>query len=572
MKQHHKEVPLEEETQDEPAGEVLDVGRHRGRRRFSHSVFCTAAVRNFRSLKKQIQTFPHSDSSSAEDNMENKNPADLNRLKEAVLGFALGALGGCILGVTEDPVDRILLVMTAEGPLTPVMQEVQTVGPLGLGTLLGATALTTATTSVIAGVILAAAVASVFVALKNCGASFTPSAGLWVSAGVAGAFGTTLSGATFGATVEWIVNRYSMVGLFWTLSLFTVLKPPLSLLFKILWSRGEACCSLGSEVSSREREQIEMAQWQQRQRLAMQMEQRILTLEKGGSPNGPDSRETRAYEQREREELERRRTDKEEAEMQQRTIQDWINTVVIKHVDFLAFSGIPMTVVAIVTSGFGMSGYGDHQVALIALLALVAIITYFLLSSNNFKFWMLVGCMGMLATFVIAMLTLHAGQTALMDAKKMRAAGRSQSREDISSRMNLQSSLEALNAAFFVAKLCQLGLGATVGGALVRRGAGEAKVIAGAAALAGSLLAGQVVLAPALSEGGNAGALLGVVATAGVSVGGAAAAAGGSSSWWGTLATTGGLVLGALALGQWHAVNIGLQVPAAFVFAMINPF
>ncbi|RVE76667.1 hypothetical protein OJAV_G00011100 [Oryzias javanicus] len=490
-----------------------------------------------------------------------KNP-DVNRLKEAGLGFALGALGGCILGVTEDPVDRILLAMTAEGPLTPVMQEVQTVGPLGLGTLLGATALTAATTSVIAGVILAAAAASVFVALKNRGASFTPSAGLWVSAGVAGAFGTTLSGATFGAAVEWIVNRYSMLGLFWTLSLFTVLKPPLSFLFKILWSQGEACCRLGSEVSSRE-----VAEWQQRQRMVLQMERRILALEKGA-----DSRETPAYEQRERAELERRRAEREEAEMQQRTVQDWINTVLIKHVDFLAFSGIPMTVVAIVTAGFGMFGYGDHQAALVVLLVLVAIITYVLLSSSNFKFWMLVGCMGMLATFVIAMLTLHAGQAALMDAKRMRAEGRSQSREDIGSRMNLQSSLEALNAAFFVAKLCQLSLGATVGGALVRRGAGGAKVIAGAAALAGSLLTGQAVLAPALSAGENAGALLGVVATAGVSAGGAAAAAGGSSSWWGTLATVGGLVLGASALGKWHAVNIGLQVPAAFVFAMISPF
>lgn len=496
----------------------------------------------------------------------------MNKLKEAVLGFALGALGGCILGVTEDPVDRILLELTAEGPLTPVMQEVVTVGPLGLATLLGAAALTTAMTSVIVGVILAAVVASVFVGLKNCGASLTPSAGLWVSVGIAGAFGTTLSGATFGATVEWIVNRYSMVGLFWTLSLFTVFKPPLSFLFKILWSQGEACSSLGSEVSSREREQIEMAEWQQKQRAAVQMEQRILTLEKGGGINAMDYSKTQAYEQRERQELERRKMEKEEAEMEQRTIQDWINTVVVKHVDFLAFSGIPMTVVAIVTSGFGMFGYGDHQAVLIALLALVAVIAYFLLRSSNFKFWMLVGCMGMLATFVIAMLTLQAGQAALMDAKKMRAAGRSQSRENITSRINLQSSLEALNAAFFVAKLCQLGLGATVGGALVRQGAGEAKVIAGAASLAGSLLTGQVVLAPALSEGAGAGALLGVVATAGVSVGGVVAAAGRSSSWWGTLATMGGLVLGALALGKWHAVNIGLQVPVVFVFAMINPF
>ncbi|XP_071325447.1 uncharacterized protein [Trachinotus anak] len=493
-------------------------------------------------------------------------------LMEAAVGFALGAVGGCVLGATEDPVDQILSLMTAPELLKPVVEEVRTVGALGLGTLIGAAALTTAMTSVVAGVILAAAMSSVFVATRSCGPSHTHPAGLWASAGLAGAFGTTLSGATLGVAVEWIVRNYGMVGLLWALSIFTVLKPPLHFVLKLLWKQGQACCTLGSVDLARERNQIEITEVQQRQRVAVQVEQRILMLENGGSVSGKEHKTTWESERRQREELERRRMESEEAEMEQRTIQDWINTVVVKHVDFLAFSGIPMTVVAIVTSGLGVFGYGGHQSVLIVLLILVAVIAYLLLKSSDFKFWMLVGCMGMLATFVIAMLTLHAGQVVVTTAMRMHAAGRNQSREIIGARMNQQSSLEALNAAFFVAKLCQLGLGATVGGPLVRRAAGEVKVIVGAALVAVGLLAGVEVLAPALGEGGKAGALLGVVGAAGVSVGAASAVAGRWSSWAGTLGTVAGLVTGALAMGRWHIVNIGLQVPVAYVFAMTNPF
>lgn len=491
---------------------------------------------------------------------------------KAVVGFALGAVAGCILGATEDPVDRTLSVMTAAGPLKPVMEEVKTVGALGLGTLIGATALTIAMTSVVAGVILAAAVASVFVATKSCSASHTDSVSLWASAGLAGAFGTTLSGATFGIAIEWIVKNYGMMGLLWALSIFTVLKPPLNFVFKILWKQGEASCSLVSTDWAREREQIEITESQQRERVAMQIEQRILMLEKGVSTSGMEPN-TWVTERRQREEIERKKMENEEAEMEQRTIQDWINTVVVKHVDFLAFSGIPMTVVAIVTSGFGVFGYGGHQSVFIVLLTLVTLIAYLLLKSYDFKFWMLVGCMGMLATFVIAMLTLHAGQVVVTTAMKMRAAGQSQqSRENISAVMDHRSSLEALNAAFFVAKLCELGLGATVGGALVRRAAGEVKVITGAALVVLGLLAGVEVLSPVLGEGGKAGALLGVVGAAGVAVGAAAAVAGMWSSWPGTLVTIAGLVIGAIGMGKWHIINIGLQVTVAYVFAMINPF
>ncbi|KAM9384792.1 uncharacterized protein KZ484_006516 [Pholidichthys leucotaenia] len=497
---------------------------------------------------------------------------NMKNFKEAALGFTLGAVAGCILGATEDPVDQTLSMMTRAGPLKPVMDEARTIGALGLGTLMGATALTTAMTSAIAGVILAAVVASVFVAIRSCGASQTNSFGLWFSAGFAGAIGTTISGATFGIAIEWVVKNYGMVSLLWALSIFTVLKPPLRFVFHFVWKQGEVCCHTGSVDWATEREHIENMELQQRQRVATQVEQKIQILGNGGSINGMEDRETWATERREREELERKKMDTQEAEREQRTIQDWINTVVIKHVDFLAFSGIPMTFVATVTSGFGLFGYGGHQSVLIVLLALVAVIAMILMKSADFKYWMLVGCMGMLATFVIAMLTLHAGQMVVTAAVKMERAGYPQSRENISIHMNQQSSLEALTAAFFVAKLCQLGLGATVGGALVRRAAGEATVIAGGALLAGALLAVVKVLAPVLGEGGEAGALLGAVGAAGVSVGGAAAAAARCFSWPGTLGTMAGLLLGALGMGKWHIVNIGLQLPVAYVFAMINSF
>lgn len=488
------------------------------------------------------------------------------------MGFALGAVAGCTLGATEDPVDKAVSVMTAAGPLKPVMEEVRTVGALGLGTLIGATALTIAMTSVVAGVILAAAVASVFVSTRSCGTSHIQSLCLWTSAGLAGAFGTTVSGATLGVSIEWIVKKYGMMGLLWALSIFTVFKPPLHFVFKLLWKQGESCCNLRSADWARERKEIENEELQQRQRVAVQIEQRILLLEKGSSKSEIEPRITWASEQRQRKEIERRKMYNEETEMEQKTLQDWINTVVVKHMDFLAFSGIPMTVVAIVTSGFGVFGYGTHQSVFIVLLGLVAVIAFLLLKSSDFKFWMLVGCMGMLSTFVIAMLTLHAEQVVVTTAIKMRGAGQNHSRENISAQMNQQSSLEALNAAFFVAKLCELGLGATVGGAMVRRAAGEVEIITGPAIVMLGLLCSVEVLAPVLGEGGKAGALLGVVGTAGVCVGAAAAVAGRWSSWPGTLGTIAGLVIGAVGLGKWHIVNIGLQVPVAYVFAMTNPF
>ncbi|KAJ0066249.1 hypothetical protein NL108_004137 [Boleophthalmus pectinirostris] len=490
---------------------------------------------------------------------------------EAAVGFVLGAVGGSILGATEDPVHRSLYGMTAPTRMRPLVDEARTVGPLGLGSLIGATALTTAMTSVVAGVILAAAVASVFVVTRSCGASTqTNTAALWVAAGIAGVYGTTSSGATLGMTIDWIVQNYGMVGLLWALSLFTIIKTPFHFIFKTMF-QAEMCCGLNA-VWVKEREEIEKSDSEQRIRVAEQIEQQILTLENGGEPGSPEEREQWAKEKRKREALERKRIETEEAEIEQRSLQDWINTIVMKHIDFLAFSGIPMTFIAVISSLIGVYGYGGHQIVMPLLLGLVAIIAYALLKTNEFKFWMLIGCMGMIATIVVALLTIHAEQMVVSDAVKLHKIGVNHTKSEVETRMNYQASLEALNAGYFVAKVCQLGLGATVGGPLVRQGAGEARVIVGAAVLGGALLLGVQVLGPLLGDGGAAGAMLGAVGATGASLGAAAALAGRWSSWLGTVATLAGLVLGALTVGEWHIVNIGLQLPVAYVFAMTNPF
>lgn len=479
------------------------------------------------------------------------------------MGFALGVMAGCILGATQYPVDKAILAMTAADPLKPLMEDIRTVGILGLGTLIGATALSMVMTTVVAGVILAAMVTSAFVSTRSCGTSHTDTFCLWALAGLAGAFGTSLSGATLGVIIEWIVKNHGMMGLLSVLSIFTVLKPPLNLMFKVVWKQGEACCNLVSVDWAAEH--IEMLQQRQ-----VQIEQENLLLEKGRRSTS-DTESTWFTERRQREEMEWLKMHNKEAEMEQKNIQDWINIVVVKHVDFLAFSGIPMTVITMVTSGFGLFGYGSHRFVFIILLALVAVITYILMKSSQFKFWMLIGCMGMFVTFIIATLTFQAGQAVLTGAM-MKGAGQNQSRESISAQMNKQSCLEALNASFFAAKLCELCLGAIVGGLLVRRAAGEAKVIIGAAIAAMGLLGVILVLNPVLGDGGNAGALLGVVGAVGMSVGAATAMAVRWSSWQGTLGTIAGLVIGALGVGRWHPVNIGLQLSVVYMFAMTNPF
>ncbi|XP_057689537.1 uncharacterized protein LOC130914400 [Corythoichthys intestinalis] len=492
------------------------------------------------------------------------------KLKEAAMGFVLGAIGGCIMGAIEDPVDRTLSDMSTKSQLKPLIDDIRTVGALGLGTLMGASALTIAMTSVVAGVIVAAAVASVFVSTGSCGPTLTNYANLWTSAGLAGAFATTLSGATLGFFTETIVNIYGMVGLLCALSFFSILKPPLRFVFNVLWKQGEACCAQSTTAWETEREQLEISDLDQRERVAVQIEERILTIKNGRNITDAKDMSTWATERKLREGLERKKMEAEEAQIKQRTLQDWITTVMVKYVDFLAFSGIPMTVVAVVTSLFGLFGYAGHHFVFIALVALVAIIGYLIVKLLDFKFWMLIGCMGMLATFLIAMLTIQAGENikAIMNQK-------GQPKHDsisIGDRMSDHSSREALKTAIIAAKLCQLSLGATVGGPLVRHAAGGGKVIIGAAIVAVGLLTGVEILSPVLGKGGKAGALLGVVGTSGVAMGAVAAMAAQCSSWPRTAGTVAGVIIGTLVMGELHIFMIGVQIIVAYIFAMTNAF
>lgn len=112
---------------------------------------------------------------------------------------------------------------------------------------------------------------------------------------------------------------------------------------------------------------------------------------------------------------------------------------------------------------------------------------------------------------------------------KLRRAGQEISIENIIFRMTRTSSVEAISAGFYVTKVCQVDLGATVGGPMAREIEGKAVVGASVLAVLILLIVGASPLI--LGAGGTAGALLGVVGAAGVSMGAAAAVAGKSSSW-----------------------------------------
>lgn len=99
------------------------------------------------------------------------------------------------------------------------------------------------------------------------------------------------------------------------------------------------------------------------------------------------------------------------------------STVVVKYVDFLAFSWIPMTMTAMVTAGFGVFGFGDYRFVFVVLLALVLFMSFMFMKSSNFNFWMFAGCMGMFATFAIAVFTVHAGQEVVSESIKMHRVG-----------------------------------------------------------------------------------------------------------------------------------------------------
>lgn len=105
------------------------------------------------------------------------------------------------------------------------------------------------------------------------------------------------------------------------------------------------------------------------------------------------------------------------------------------------------------------------------------------------------------------------------------------------------------------------------------RGEDKGKVIVGSAGLAVVIMiVVRVSSLVVLGAGGTSGAMLGVVGAAGVSVGATASVAVGWSTWAGTIGTTAGMVLGALGMGKRHFVNIGLQIPVAYIFSVSSLF
>lgn len=496
---------------------------------------------------------------------------------ETAVGYVLGAIAGCALGATEGPMNQVMASLTSEPYMNFMTDAVRDVGPLGVGTLIGATALSTAVVSAVTGVTMAALVALMWLrgSSHRNGSSEVGMLG-WVSSGFAAAVGATASGMTLGVMIETLAQTSGASGMLFGLLALTLLGPLLRLGLLQLGDSEQLCCGVmdpSEETREKERREREAAADEQRQRVTVEIEQRITELEKGGVDEGEAAQQHRAAwetQWRERQEAEREEQERMELEMEQRSVAERISKVMFKYADLLAFSPIPMTVTATVTTGLGLLGFGSYRFVFVVLLALVLVMTFVLMRSAKLNFWMFAGCMGLFATFAIAVLTVHAGHQVSGASARLRAAGQSvPPRENIVTTMRQQSSLEAVAAGFFVAKLCQVGLGATMGGPLGRRVDG--KIVVGAAgALAASL---AVVRASAgfLGPGGTAGALLGAVLASGVSLGSAAGIAVGWSTWAGTVGTTAGMVTGALATGKWDVPNL-IQVPVAYMFAMTNPY
>lgn len=475
---------------------------------------------------------------------------------ENAISFVLGSVAGSTLGAMEVPVNQIMTGIISGTHLKPVVSGIKSVGALGLGSLLGATALITSMTAVVTGVVGAASVALFLLRVRK-------SEG-WASAGLAAGIATTSSGATLGAVIEKLSMSYGMVSLLWALGIFTVLKLFMYILVKFTCTEREFC-GFFTELNRKDQAKLFAMEVDLRQRAAVEMEQRIIasTIEELKE----EDLEAWKAQQRERVEMKRQGV---ELEMQKRTSRQRLLKAVDKYMEFLAFSGIPMTVTAFVTTGFGIFGFGDYRFVFVILLVLVLSMSFWLMRSRRLSFWMFTGCMAMFATFAIAVLTVHAGQEVAGMSVKMRRAGQNISRENISIWMTHTSSVQAVSAGFFVSEVCQVGLGATVGGPMAREAGG--KVIVWASVVAVGVLMIVEALALMLGVGGTAGALCGAAGAAGVSMGGAAALAVKSSSWGGTIANTAGMIFGLLVFGKWDIVKIGLQVCVAYIFAMTNLF
>lgn len=489
--------------------------------------------------------------------MEPSQQKTMSPVMESAKGFVLGAMAGGTLGATEVPLNQIMSQIISGAQMKPVMSGVKSIGALGLGALLGTTALITSMALVVTGVTVAASVALCLLRLrKNEG---------WVAAGLAAALTTTSSGAALGTIIENLSMSYGMVSLLWALGIFTVLKLLMHFFVKHTCTEREFCGSI-ADATKREQARLLALEIDLRRRAALELEKRIEACEM----KKPEEDGLAAWEaqRREREEIKRQQRKAVELEMQQRTSRQRLLNAVAKYMEFLAFSGIPMTVTAFVTAGFGIFGFGDYRFVFVVLLVMVLCMSFWLMSSWRLNFWMLMGCMGMFATFAIAVLTVHAGQEVAGMSVKMRFAGQNMSKENISIRMTHASSVQAISAGFFVSEVCQVGLGATVGGPVAREAGG--KVILGASVTAVVVLSIVQASKQMLGVGGKAGALLGAAGAAGVSMGGAAAIAVKSSTWGGTMGTTAGMIFGLLVFRKWDIVNIGLQIFVAYLFAMTN--
>ncbi|XP_007251860.3 uncharacterized protein LOC103025608 [Astyanax mexicanus] len=497
-------------------------------------------------------------------------------VKEGAVGFLLGTVGGCALGATMSPVNKAMTEIISGSLLKPVTEGVRTVGPLGLGTLLGATALTTAMTAAVAGVTVAALVALLLLRLKRRRVGVAALDGfVWIVVGLAAALSTTSCGAVLGIIVETLTFRSGVVALLWALGIFTVVKTFVHVIVQLTCNEVECCGVLqfADEAKEQEQTRLQALEAEQRDRVTVEIEQKILAFERAKrfeEQDGLDNRMAWKTRQQEREEMTKLQREALELAVLQRTIQERLTKVLSKYVEFLAFSGIPMTVTAAVTAGFGIFGFGDYRFVFIILLALVLSMAFMLMRSVHLNFWMFCGCVGMFATFAIAILTVHAGQEAVEMSIKIRKTGQVLTKDNITAWMDHRASVEAVAAGFFVSKMCQVGLGASVGGALEPKVLD--KVLVGSSVATVAIISMTETSSVLLGVGGVTGSLLGALGAAGVSLGAAAVVAVRWSSWVGTICTTAGMLFGALAIGQWDIVNTGLQVLVAYMFSKISPY
>lgn len=491
-------------------------------------------------------------------------------VREGAICFVLGAMGGCALGATVTPVHQAMTDIVSGSLLKPVTDGVRIVGPLGLGTLLGATAISTALASTAAGVSMAALVTLLLVRQKK---HESTSGFVWIATGVVASLSTTSCGAALGFIIEKHIMRSGVVELLWALGIFTVLKAFIHIVVQLAFRKWECCSVLATQAEEQRSETLDILEAEQNEKVTVEIEHMMMAIETEKSFDGENAQDFRAAweaKRRNREEMEKQIKKARELIFEQRSIQEHLTKVVAKYVEFLTFSSIPMTVTATVTASFGIFGFGDYRFVFVVLLALVLCMAFMLMRSMHLNFWMFTACVGMFATFAIAVLTVHAGQEVLEMSVRMRKAGQVLSKENIAFRMDHNSSLEAIASVFFVSKMFQIALGATVGGPLDQKVLN--KVIVGASVTTVALLSIIEASSVSLGIGGMTGALLGALGAAGVSMGAVAAAAVQCSSWAGTLSTTAGMLAGALAIGNWDITNIGLQMLVAYIFALINPY